>query len=298
MVARVTRIKLIANPVAGRQARKRIQLALEWFRAAGVNVDLTLTGARGDARRAAAEARTRGYGRIVAAGGDGTLNEVVNGLVPSSIPLAFLPLGTTNVFALEAGIPFDLEVACRIALEGPAIPVALGVADDTRFLLMASAGLDAEAVYRVSPGLKRVLGKGAYLASALRALFHAPPRAFTVQTAAGETIPCYGAIISNGRLYGGRFVIAPEASLRAASFEVCLLQRPGRLALLGAALALAAGRPLSPAAARRLQTAQVRLLGAGVAVQIDGDPFGRLPVTLRIASDELRLVMPDMETEG
>jgi len=297
-VARVTRIKLIANPVAGRQARKRIQLALEWFRSAGVKVDLTLTGARGDARRAAAEARTRDYDRIVAAGGDGTLNEVVNGLVPSSIPLAFLPLGTTNVFALEAGIPLDLEAACRIALEGAAVPVALGVAEDTRFLLMASAGLDAEAVYRVSPALKRGLGKGAYLASALQALFHAPPRAFTVRTAAGETFSCYGAIISNGRLYGGRFVIAPGASLTAARFDVCLLLKPGRLALLGVALALAAGRPLSPATARRLRTTRVELRGEGVAVQIDGDFFGRLPVTLRIAGDELRLVMPDQGREG
>ncbi|AMV73497.1 sphingosine/diacylglycerol kinase-like protein [Desulfuromonas sp. DDH964] len=297
-MARVTRVKLIANPVAGRQARQRIQHAVEWLRAAGVEVDLTLTGARGDARRAAAEARTRGHDRVIAAGGDGTLNEVVNGLVPSAIPLAFLPLGTTNVFALEAGIPFDLEAACRIALEGPAVPVNLGVANDTRFLLMASAGLDAEAVCQVSPGLKRALGKGAYLASALRALFQAPPQPFTARTAAGEDIPCYGAIISNGRLYGGRFVIAPGASLTAASFEVCLLLKPGRRALLGAALALAAGRTLSPAAARRLQTPNLQLLGAGVAVQIDGDFFGRLPVTLRIASDELCLVMPGKGSEG
>ena len=294
-MARVTRIKLIANPVAGRHARRRIQHAIEWFRAAGVNVDLTLTGARGDARRAAAKARTQGYERIVAAGGDGTLNEVVNGLVPSPIPLAFLPLGTTNVFALEAGIPLDLPAACRVALEEPGVPVSLGVANDTRFLLMASAGLDAEAVFRVSPGLKRGLGKGAYLASALRALLLAPPQDFTVLTAAGESIPCFGAIISNGRLYGGSFVIAPQASLTVASFEVCLLLKPGRLALLGAALALAAGRPLASAAALRLQTPQLQLLGKGVAVQLDGDYFCRLPVALRIASDELRLVMPAKE---
>ncbi len=285
-------LKLIANPTAGRDARARIERAVSWFREQGVAVDLTLTAARGDARRAAAAARTGGFERIVAAGGDGTLNEVVNGLVPSTIPLAFLPLGTTNVFALEAGIPFGLEAACRIALEGTPLPVCLGAADDHRFLLMASAGPDAEAVYAVSGGLKRLTGKFAYLASAARVLLARPPRPIEALTAEGEAISCYGAVVSNGRFYGGRFAIAPHASLQEEALDVCLLLRPGRLALLRAAGALASGRSLAPAAARTFKTRQLHLQGEAVPIQLDGDYFGRLPVTLRVASGELRMVLP------
>ena len=285
-------LKLIANPVAGRNARAQIEQAVSWFRKRGVTVNLTLTGARGDAHRAAAEARAGDFERIVAAGGDGTLNEVINGLVPSPIPLAFLPLGTTNVFALEAGIPFELEKACRIALEGEPLPVCLGAADDHRFLLMASAGPDAEAVYAVSGGLKRLTGKFAYLASAAQVLLARAPRPIVVTTDEGETIPCYGAVVSNGRLYGGRFTIAPAASLQEEALDVCLLLRPGRLPLLRAAGALARGLPLAPPVARTFKTRQLHLQGEAVPVQIDGDYFGRLPLTLRAVSGELRMVLP------
>jgi YegS/Rv2252/BmrU family lipid kinase len=287
-----SRIKLIANPVAGKAARVRIRQATAWFENRGVNVDLTLTGARGDARQAAGAARREGFDRIVAAGGDGTLNEVINGLVPSPIPLAFLPLGTTNVFALEVGIPFSVEAACRIALEGRPTPVALGAADDTRFLLMASAGADAEAVYGVSGRLKRLAGKFAYLASAVGVLLRQPPRPIEAVTADGEIIPCFGAILSNGRLYGGRFLVSPEASLQEPALDVCLLLHPGRLGLLRTAATFAVGRRPDPAAVRSFKTSFLRLQGAPVPVQIDGDFFGRLPVTFRSMAGELQLVLP------
>jgi len=96
------KIKLIANPIAGGNALAKIRIAREFLEFHGCTVDLCLTGARGDAGKAAAAAKTEGFDRIIAAGGDGTLNEVLNGLAPSTIPLAILPLGTTNVFALEA----------------------------------------------------------------------------------------------------------------------------------------------------------------------------------------------------
>lgn len=114
------RIKLIANPVSGGDARVRIQAALAALRNQGAEVDLYLTTARGDARKAAGQAHSEGYDRIVAAGGDGTLNEVVNGVVCRDLPIAFLPLGTVNVFALEAGIPLQLEEACVLAAHGSA----------------------------------------------------------------------------------------------------------------------------------------------------------------------------------
>ncbi len=161
------RIKLIANPVSGGDARARIQKVLATLKSQGGDVDLFLTGARGDARKVAAVALSEGYDRIVAAGGDGTLNEVVNGVASPELPIAFLPLGTVNVFALEAGIPVQLEEACALAVHGSARPITLGKIGDDLFLLMVSVGWDAEAVAHVRPGLKRLVGRLAYALSAL-----------------------------------------------------------------------------------------------------------------------------------
>jgi YegS/Rv2252/BmrU family lipid kinase len=286
-------IKLIANPIAGGNARNRIRQAREYLELRGCTVDLTLTAARGDARNAAAAAREMGFDRVLAAGGDGTLNEVVNGLAPSEIPLAFLPLGTTNVFALEAGIPFDIEAACAIALEGAPRRVCLGRAGETRFLLMAGIGFDAEVVYRVSGRLKRWAGKAAYLASALGALAGGPPPPIEVIREDGSIVRGYGAILGNGRLYGGRFSVTPDASLEEGCLDVCVFLRPGRLPLLRSAVTVATGGRIGHAEAQMFKATSVTVRGEGVPVQIDGDHLGRLPMTFRALPGELVLVLPN-----
>lgn len=109
------RICLIANPVSGGNPMSRIERAAGWLRGRGAAVETRLTRQRGDARDFAVRALAGGCDRVVVAGGDGTLNEVANGLRGSALPVAFLPMGTVNVFALETGIPIDLEAACRLA---------------------------------------------------------------------------------------------------------------------------------------------------------------------------------------
>lgn len=292
------RIKLIANPVAGRRAPDRIEQAATRLRQGGATVDLTLTGARGDARAAARQAREEGYDRIVAAGGDGTLNEVVNGLAPSPIPLAFLPLGTANVFALEAEIPFDIETACDLAFFGTARPVCLGMAGETRFLLMAGIGFDAEVVYGINLRLKRLTGKFAYLLGGLTALLRRPQPVVEVETEDGTRYRGFGAVIGNGRLYGGRFSLTPQASLACDRLDLCLLRRPGRLNLLRAAAAIGTGRPLGPSDAVLLQGRRFTVRGDEVPVQIDGDYLGRLPMTFSASFGELNLVLPATFGEG
>lgn len=286
------KIKLIANPIAGGHALAKIRIAREFLEFHGCTVDLCLTGARGDARNAAAAAKNAGFDRIIAAGGDGTLNEVINGLAPSAIPLAFLPLGTTNVFALEAGIPFDVEQACAIAIAGRPQPVCLGLAGETRFLLMAGAGYDADVVYRVSGRLKRWTGKLAYLVSGLRSLAGPSPAPIEVVREDGTTVPGYHVIIGNGRLYGGRFSVTPEASLTEELLDVCVFLQKGRLPLLRNAAKIAAGRRLAPPEAETFKARNVTVRGEGVPVQIDGDYLGKLPMTFRVLPGELVLILP------
>lgn len=285
-------LKLIANPAAGSAALERIRSMVALLEQGGARVDLTLTKGRGDAQRAAAAAKQGSFQRIVAAGGDGTLNEVINGLAPSHLPLAFVPMGTANVFALEAGLPFDLEQACALALHGPPRPVCLGSANGRRFLLMAGVGFDAAVVERVNLRLKRRFGKPAYLISAMQVLCGPLPGELQVVTDRGDLYRAYGAIVSNARHYGGRFVISPQADMQDDALAVCLFLRPGRFALLRTAIRIAMGRPPGPGDVRQLRVQSLTATGSGIPVQIDGDYLGALPLTFQARFGELQVVFP------
>lgn len=284
-------IKLIANPIAGGNARPHIDLLCRHFVDRGHEVDLFLTAARGDAEEAARVARDQGYSRIVAAGGDGTLNEVINGLAPSAIPLAFIPLGTVNVLALEIGLPFDLLAAAEVAVTGVPKPVCLGLAGERKFLLMAGIGFDAEVVRAVDSRLKRSIGRFAYVVAALKALGHWQPSPFTVTLADGTVQRAEGVIIGNGRLYGGRFSLTPHASLTDDSFEVLLLRRSSRLALLRAGLSALLHRPPAAKDGLLLHTTRLRISGTAP-IQIDGDDFGDLPCVFATLPGAITLIFP------
>lgn len=287
------RIKLIANPASGGDARPRIQAALAALRKQGAEVDLCLTGARGDARQAAAQVLSEGYDRIVAAGGDGTLNEVVNGVTSPDLPIAFLPLGTVNVFALEAGIPMQLDEACALAVQGTPRQITLGRIDGELFLLMVSAGWDAEAVVHVRPRLKRLVGRLAYAVSALEVLLLRTPAPLELVMPDGSCYSGFGVVVSNCHYYGGRYVVTPEASMFSDDFEVCLLRQGSRLAMLKFAAGLLLKRPLQPPLVELFTLARVELRGQNVSVQVDGDAWGDLPVRLEAVPRAVTMVLPD-----
>jgi YegS/Rv2252/BmrU family lipid kinase len=292
------RIKLIANPVSGGDARPRIQTAVTELQKLGAEVGLSLTSARGDARRSAALAMSEGYDRIVAAGGDGTLNEVVNGAAASGLPIALLPFGTVNVFALEAGIPRPLEQACALAVRGTPRLINAGRVNGELFLLMVSAGWDAEAVARLRPGLKRFLGRPAYAVSALEALLLRKPAPMQLFLADGSCHSAFGVVVSNCRYYGGRYVVTPGASMFRDDLEVCLLRRAGRLGALRFALALLLKRPLQPPLAEFMTITAAVLQGRNVAVQVDGDASGVLPVRLETVQRAVAMVLPALPGES
>lgn len=286
------RICLIANPISGGDARPRITWAADWLRAQGADVEVRLTQRRGDARDFAAALRETGCDRVVVAGGDGTLNEAANALCGSRLPVAFLPLGTVNVFALETGIPFNLEAACRLALTGEPRRISLGRCADETFLLMASAGWDAAAVAGLRPNVKKRFGRLAYAVSALEALWSHSAKTLEVSLPDGTCHSGFGVVVSNARCYGGRYVITPNASLFSDTLEVCLMRRGSRLALLGYALRLGLHLPLRPPAVEFHSVSSVTIRGAGVPVQVDGDAHGTLPVELACLPDALSVILP------
>lgn len=291
------RLLIIYNPTAGQRRRRRFEAVLAALRAQGCRLDLRQTAGPGDAEAMARAADPGAADLIVAAGGDGTVNEVVNGLAGGGgpgggLPLAVLPLGTANVLAAEIGLAMDPAALARTIAEGPARPIALGQANGRLFSVMLGVGFDAQVVDRVDQGLKRRVGKGAYLWEAARLLrrFDFPEYRVSLD---GVSHSAASVIVAKGHFYGGRFVCAPEARLEEPLFQVCLFARPGAWNALRYAAALGLGRLGRLPDYRVLPAREVRIEGPeGDPAQGDGDIIARLPVSVRVLPKALKIVMP------
>lgn len=291
-VSAVRRVLLIVNPTAGARKLGRARRAVEALGRLGVAATVRETTCRGDAERFAAAASLAEFDAVVAAGGDGTINEVANGLGRHSPPLGIVPLGTANVFASELGLPLSPEAAARAIVEGRPRPVFVGAANGRRFLQMAGAGFDARVVEGVSGDLKRLLGKGAYVWRTAIELGRYEFQPLRVELD-GAPYEAASAIVANGRFYGGRFVAAPCASPERPSFEVVLFRRPGRIGALRALAALGAGG-LGRLPEVEIKTARrIAIAGPGGApVQADGDVIGRLPIQIEVCGRRLWALRP------
>ncbi len=256
------------------------------------------TGAPAEAERLAREAEP-GFDLIVAAGGDGTVNEVVNGLAGSSRPMALLPLGTGNVLAHAIGLPCAPEALARVIAEAPPRPIWPACAGDRLFVAMIGVGFDAEVVAALDHRLKRRVGKLAFAWAILLCLRRYRRAEFIVETD-GLVHRAASAIVVVGRYYAGRFVIAPEARLADPLLHVVLFRRAGRLAALRGLGAMILGLlprlpEVSIIAARKVRVeadAPGGDRGHPALVQIDGEVGGRLPILIEISKSPLLLVGP------
>lgn len=293
MDGRAPRRLLIAfNPAAGRRRRERLAHVLDALRPFRVEVDLKETTGPGDAERFAREAEPARTDVVVAAGGDGTVNEVVNGLGVSGLPLGLIPLGTANVLAAEIELRLDPAAVAHALALGEPRRIALGRANGRRFILMAGAGFDAHVVDRVSVPLKRRLGKSAYVLAFAEQLLRFAFEPYRVRIG-GRTYQAASVVVANGRLYAGRYLFAPEAALERPSLEVCLFERGGRLRVIGYAAALLANRLPEVRTFRIIRTERLTIEGrAGEPVQGDGDILTRLDARIEVEPDALALLVP------
>ena len=195
------KVLVIFNPTAGARRRARLTRILEIMWSLGAAVTLHETKARGDAERTAREASTKVYDVVVAAGGDGTINEVINGLSGRQIPLGIIPLGTANVLAAELDLPTDDVGLARTIALGRTRPVTLGDVNGRRFVMMAGVGFDAHVVASVDAGLKRLIGKSAYVWETLRGFFRYKFRSYRL-IVDGKPYEVGSAVFANGHFYG------------------------------------------------------------------------------------------------
>jgi YegS/Rv2252/BmrU family lipid kinase len=290
-----SRVLVIYNPAAGQWRKRKLRTTLAALKGLGCAITLFATQKSGDAQERAQTLTTSEFDVVVAAGGDGTINEVANGLanalgpVP---PLAIIPLGTANVLAQEIGLRGNPRSVARAIAGGARMTVHLGEANGRYFLMMAGVGFDAHVVANVDLTLKRRTGKIAYVIETLiQGLRYGFPRCRV--TIDGKTHDACSVVVCNGRHYGGPFVAAPKASLADPAFEVCLLEKGGYRHVLRYAAALVMGRLSALPDVQILTGKTLHIDGqAGLPVQGDGDIIATLPVEIGVAERTLELIIP------
>ncbi len=285
-------VLVIYNPVAGRRRRRRFQRTLRAIARTGCRVTVRETVVPGEAQIFAREAVGSGFAAIIVAGGDGTINEVAGALAGSGEVLGIIPLGTANVLAAEIGVPTRPERIAAIIAGGNHKSIRIGEISNHRFVMMAGVGFDARTVVRVTPGLKRLAGKLAYVIAALSELIHYKPARLRL-TLDGTEMTAASAVIANGHYYAGRFVLAPEARLEEPALHVCLFERAGRWNQVRYALAMARGRISRLPDVRIVRAASGVILGSeNEPVQADGDIVGRTPIAFALLPGSLTMLVP------
>jgi lipid kinase YegS len=291
--ARRKRVQLILNgKVAENDA---LRTAVARHRTAGHRIEVRVTWEKGDARRFVSEAGK--VDLLIAAGGDGTLNEVVHGLMSFSKPirpiLGIVPLGTANDFATGCGIPRDPAKALALCMKGEAVPIDVGKANDHWFINAASSGFGAEITATTSPELKRLLGPAAYtvMGAILAINIHQHYGTLSLPdreiTGSGPV-----AIIGNGRQTGGGIQVAPRAYIDDGLLDVLVVRQISPTALLAAAREL---QQLPPDGeyVSYFQTPWVEVHPEeAIPVNLDGEPLSFSSVRYEAVPKAIRLVIP------
>jgi YegS/Rv2252/BmrU family lipid kinase len=286
----VNKTLVILNPAARSDKASRLR---ERIAALSGGVSMRLTLEAGDAREIAAEAVREGFEVVIAAGGDGTLNEVVNGIGGSSVRLGILPVGTMNVFATELGIPQgNLERAWSVIEQGKVVEVDLPKANDTHFIQLAGVGLDAEVVRKTTADSKKALGPLSYLLTLVQVAAHKPSRVM-LEAEGGRISEGSFALIGNGRLYGGPFPVFQRASLFDGLLDVLVFQNQSHWDVVRYFQAIAFGTHPQLPDVEYFQTSTLRVTSSGdVPVELDGEVAGMLPCLFSVSSQKLRVLAP------
>jgi YegS/Rv2252/BmrU family lipid kinase len=230
----------------------------------------------------------------VAAGGDGTINEIVNGIAGHNhVALGLLPLGTMNVFATELGLPLnDLESCWKIIRRNRIHRVDLPRANGKHFVQLAGVGLDAQAVKETSNAFKRSFGPLSYLISAVQIASRTPP-VLRIESEDAVTTEGSFVLVGNGRLYGGRFPFFKEAVMDDGLLDVIVFKRLSYVDIIRYLQDVVFTPQISSPEVEYFQTTHLRVTSEeSVPVEIDGELIGNCPVEFRIRAGGLRVLTP------
>jgi YegS/Rv2252/BmrU family lipid kinase len=286
------RALIVVNPAA-RGARAGVQPAVDLLAGYGWQVEVAATSHVGHATRLTRRARSR-CDVVVAAGGDGTVNEVVNGLAGTEVALGVLPLGTVNVWAREVGVRGHPLAAAKVLLTGERHRVDLGQAGGRYFLLMAGVGFDAAVVAAMDPTAKRRFGALPYVTRGAWAALRERPWPVRLRTPEGDfETEATWILVGNTRLYGGLARICGAARARDGLLDVVIFGRGGALARLGWSIAALRGRHtnLSQVSYRHLAAFSLET-EAPQPVHVDAEVAGHTPLAFRCVPEALQVIVP------
>jgi YegS/Rv2252/BmrU family lipid kinase len=302
---------LIYNPTSGRRRARRfaeIEQAVRILKEGGITTELAPTLAPNSATQIARQAVEQHRGLVIACGGDGTINEVVNGLARSQTPMAILPAGTANILAKELRIPWDIPHAARMLSNAAVRRIALGIVvpldgnvsaamprEGRYFLSVAGAGPDGAIVNGVHAGLKRRAGILAYWAEGFRQLLRYNFAEMRIESH-GQERRATIIVVGRTKHYGGPFKITTGADLFEDSFEILTYSKRSRFAYASCLPALWMGKLRAREGIEAWKADHSVCAPAGahpVYAQVDGEPVGRLPLSFRIVPDALSILTPD-----
>lgn len=281
---------VILNPAARSERAKRQRARVEAV--AGDSV-ICATSRSGEAEALARRAAQEGFERIVAAGGDGTIHEVVNGLAGTDAALGLLPLGTMNVFATELGLPtHNLGLCWNIIAEGNTRLVDLPRANAKHFVQLAGVGLDAQVVKETSLAFKRSFGPLSYLIQAAQIAARVPPR-LEIESENASIDEGSFVLVGNGRLYGGPFPFFKQAVIDDGLLDVIVFKRLGYLEIIRYLQNVLFSSEIRAPEIEYFQTRHLRVTSdQAVPVELDGELVGNCPVEFRVQQRSLRVLVP------
>jgi len=285
-------IEVIYNPVAGTRTAGKVERIRVRLTAMGLNFRIRKTEGIGDAAMMARDAAANRAKAVVAVGGDGTIHEVAAGLAGSKTPMLIVPGGTGNVLAKELGLPDSDNDCLSLLTEGKIISTPLGIANDRFFVLLGSAGFDAEVLERMSHRQKNYLGIAAYVFAGACHFLRKHPSLW-LDFPNRERIEAQAAFIVRGKKYGGNVNIAPEGNFGKKTFQVVLLLRKGKWAMTKFVLNVLLGKHAqSPdVLIREASSVTIRSLIPSAA-QVDGEYLGPLPAHFSMSDVYLRIIVP------
>ena len=292
----MNRVCVILNPAAKSERARQLK---DKVRRMARGATLKLTEGPGDAEAQAERAVQQGYEVIVAAGGDGTINEVVNGLEEAGdrVALGILPIGSVNVFSMELGIPGQIDRAWEIIAEGHTRKVDVASANGHRFIQLAGVGLDAQIVENTAWESKKLLGPLSYVLTATQMMGRKPPK-IRVHSEGGKTVEGSFVLIGNGKFYGGPFSIFKEAKLDDGLLDVCVFQQQTPLAMARYFQGILTGSHMKFDDVRYFQTPRVEIeADEKVPIEVDGELLGNLPCEFKIEPRQLRVLAPPAKTK-
>jgi diacylglycerol kinase (ATP) len=286
----VSNTVVILNPAAGNEEAKNWEKRIESITGGCL---IHTTSHPGEAEALARRAVMEGFGKIVAAGGDGTVNEVVNGLAGSNVALGLLPIGTVNVFAMELGLPSHNLELCWDVIQGEDMRlVDLPSANGKCFVQLAGVGLDAQVVKETSLAFKRTLGPLSYLISAAQIAARQPPKLFIESENAPVEEGSF-VLIGNGRLYGGPFPFFKHALIDDGLFDVVVFKRLGYLEIIKYLQDVVFSSDIRVPEIEYFQTQRLRITSEqDVPMELDGELAGACPVDFQIKEKALRVLAP------